>query len=102
MSVAELEGIERDSGSEQTDAKVKLVGLSSGVTETHRLKPGVFESCQPILFCYFLVETLATEISISVFNGSVADDVVARSDPGTPITAGLRNSRRMRFVAHVQ
>jgi hypothetical protein len=90
MSFAKLEGVDRDSGSEQMDAKVKLMDFSSSVTETHRLELGVFESCQPSRFRYLLVETLATEMFISAFNGAVVDDVVTRGDLGTTITASLR------------
>jgi hypothetical protein len=44
VSVAKLEGVERDSGAEQLGAKVKLVDFSKGINETHRLELGVFES----------------------------------------------------------
>jgi hypothetical protein len=44
VSVAKLEGVERDSGDEQLGAKVKLVDVSRGINETHRLELGVFES----------------------------------------------------------
>jgi hypothetical protein len=41
MSIAKLEGVERDSRAEQTGAKVKLVDFSSRIDETHRLELGV-------------------------------------------------------------
>ena len=63
-------------------AKVKLVDFSSRIDETHRRELGVFESCQPGCFRDFLVEALATEMSISAFDGAVVDDVVARGDAG--------------------
>src|SRR5206468_1588692 len=48
MSVAKLEGVERDSGPEQTGAKVKFVEFSRTVSETHRFELSVFEAFQPV------------------------------------------------------
>ena len=83
-------------------AKVKLVDFSSRIDETHRLELGVFESCQPGCFRDFLVEVLATEMSISAFDGAVVDDVVARADAGATITTSFPASRQLRWIAHVR
>src|ERR1035437_9784060 len=95
MSIAKLEGVERDSRAEQTGAKVKLVDFSSRINETHRLELGVFESCQPGCFRHFLVETLATDMSISAFNGAVIHDFVARGNAGATITTSFPASRQL-------
>jgi hypothetical protein len=102
MSIAKLEGVERDTGPEKEGAKVKLMVFPSGIGETHRLELGVFESCQPSHFRHFLVEALATEMSISAFNGAVLDDVVARCDAGATITTSFPASRQLRWIAHVR
>src|ERR1019366_445255 len=102
MSIAKLEGVERDSRAEQTGAKVKLVDFSSRIDETHRLELGVFESCQPGGFRHFLVETLATEMSISAFNGAVIHDVVARGNAGATITTSFPASRQLSWIIHFQ
>ena len=102
MSTAKFEGVERDSGPEQMGAEVKLMDFSSRINETHRLGLGVFESCQPGCFRDFLVEALATEMSISAFNGAVVDDVVARGDAGATITTSFPASRQLSLMIHVQ
>jgi hypothetical protein len=102
MSIAKLESVERDPGNEQIGAKVKLADFSRGINETHRLELGIFESCQPSRFRQFLVEALATEMSISAFNGTVIDDVIVRCRPGATIAASFPASRRLSFMIQVQ
>jgi hypothetical protein len=102
MSIAKLESVERDSGAEQIGTKVKLADFSRGINETHRLELGVFESCQPSRFRHFLVEALATEMSMSAFNGTVIDDVIVRCRPGATIAASFPASRRLSLMIQVQ
>jgi hypothetical protein len=102
MSIAKLESVERDSGTEQIGTKVKLADFSRGINETHRLELGVFESCQPSRFRHFLIEALATKMSIPAFNGTVIDDVIVRCRPGATIAASFPASRRLSLMIQVQ
>jgi hypothetical protein len=45
---------------------------------------------------------LATEMSISAFNGTVIDDVIARCHAGATITASFPASRRLSLMIQVQ
>jgi hypothetical protein len=102
MSIAKLESVERDSSAEQIGAKVKLADFSRGISETHRLELGVFESCQPSRFRHFLVEALATEMSISTFKGAVFYEIVTRRAASAIITASFPASRRLSLMIQVQ
>ena len=60
LSVAKLEGVDRHTGTEKIGAKVKLVSLSGGIGQTHRVKPGVFKAHQAIRQRHFVVVATAT------------------------------------------
>jgi hypothetical protein len=102
MSVAKFESVERDSGPEQKPAKVKLADLSREISEAHGLELGAVESCQPSRSRHFPVEALATEMSISAFNGTVIDDVIAQCRAGATIAESLPASRRLSLMIQVQ
>jgi hypothetical protein len=77
------------------------VDFSSRINETHRLELGVFESRQPSRFRHFLVEALATEMSISTFNGAAFDEIVTRRNASAIITASFPASRRLSLMIQV-
>ena len=96
--VANLEGVEGDSGRAQMGAKVKFVDLSRAIGKTYRFELGVFESLQPSDSGHFHVKALATKPSVSMFHRAIVDDVIAWCNLATTVATDLLVSRELRRI----
>lgn len=80
FTIAEIEGIQRNTWEEQTGTKMKLMRLPFAVNNAERLEVRVLEFVQAAQFGRLSIETLPAQYPVTALDRPKMDDVVVGCD----------------------
>src|SRR6266852_6762581 len=89
VSVAKLEGVQSDACTEQIGPKMKIVRLPCAINEPDRFEVDVLKFVQATQLGGLGVGASAAKSPISLLDGNIVDDIVARCDLTATATTDL-------------